>query len=115
MTDMNSDHAPNATQISPLPGRPSTPFTRYLRRLTESHIRLCDQVNALSALIQEARSLARANASLRFAAVTTLASGVAPAMAVEAVDAESGGATAVAVAAAPAIPTPGRQRQGSVP
>lgn len=34
-------------------------------------------------------------------------------MAVEAVDAESGGATAVAVAAAPAITTLGRQRQGS--
>lgn len=34
-------------------------------------------------------------------------------MAVEAVDAESGGATAVAVAAAPAITTLGLQRQGS--
>ncbi|GAA2946701.1 hypothetical protein GCM10011428_77340 [Streptomyces violaceus] len=67
-------------------------------------------MNALSALIQEDRSLARASASLRFAAVTTLASGVAPAMTVEAVDAESVGATAVAVAAAPAITTLGRQR-----
>ncbi|MGR4853230.1 hypothetical protein [Streptomyces sp. LARHCF252] len=81
--------------------------------MTESHIRLRDQVNALSALIQEDRSLARASASLRFAAVTTLASGGSARDDVEAVDAESGGATAVAVAAAPAITTLGRQWQGS--